>query len=53
MPRKPSKEIIDASKVKLNPVDVFTAVLNDAPECAELRDALIKEGLIEEIKEDE
>lgn len=51
MPRKPSKEIIDASKVKLNPVDVLTAILNGAPECSELRDALINKGLIKEIKE--
>ena len=50
MPRKPSKEIIDASKVKLNPADVLTAVLNGAPDCAELKEALIKEGLVEEIK---
>ena len=50
MPRKPSKEIIDASKVKLNPVDVMTAVLNDAPECRELRDAMVKEGLVQEIE---
>ena len=49
MPRKPSKEVIDAAKVKLNPVDVMTAILNDAPECAELRDALIKEGLVQEV----
>lgn len=50
MPRKPTKEIIDASKVKLNPVDVMTAVLNGAPECYELRDALVKEGLVQEVK---
>lgn len=49
MPRKPSKEVIDAAKVKLNPVDVMTAILNDAPECAELRDALVKEGLVQEV----
>lgn len=51
MPRKPSKEVIEAAKVKLNPVDVFTAVINDAPECAELRNALVDAGLVEEVKE--
>lgn len=50
MPRKPEKEIIEASKAKLNPVDVLTAVLNE-PECAELRDALVSAGLVKEIKE--
>lgn len=50
MPRKPTKDVIDAAKVKLNPVDVLTAVLNE-PECADLRQALIEAGLVEEIKE--
>ena len=52
MPRKPPKDVIEAAKVKLNPVDVMTAVLNE-PECAELRQALIDAGLVEEIKEED
>ncbi|MBR2553449.1 MAG: hypothetical protein IKE94_01195 [Aeriscardovia sp.] len=52
MPRKPSKEIIDAHKASINPQDVLTAVLNE-PECAELRQALIDNGLVQEIKEGE
>lgn len=51
MPKKPSKEIIDAHKAKLNPVDVLTSIINDAPECVELRDALVANGLVEEVKE--
>ena len=53
MPRKPSKEVIEASKKHLNPIDVFTAVINDAPECSELKQALLDKGLIEEVKEDD
>lgn len=49
MPKKPKEDIINAAKVKLNPVDVMTAVLNE-PECADLRQALIDAGLVEEIK---
>lgn len=52
MPRKPNKDIIEAAKVKLKPVDVLTAVLNE-PECSELRQALIDAGLVEEIKEED
>ena len=51
MPRKPNKEVIEAAKVNLNPVDVMTAVLNE-PECSELRQALIDAGLVQEIKEE-
>lgn len=50
MPRKPTQDIINAAKKKLNPVDVLTAVLNE-PECAELRQSLIDAGLVKEIKE--
>lgn len=50
MPKKPKEDIINAAKVKLNPVDVMTAVLNE-PECADLRQGLIDAGLVEEIKE--
>lgn len=52
MPRKPSNEVINAAKVKLNPVDVLTAVLNE-PECSDLKHALIDAGLVKEIKEDD
>lgn len=50
MPKKPKEEIINAAKVKLNPVEVLNAVLNE-PECADLRQALIDANLVEEIKE--
>lgn len=51
MPKKPSKEVINAAKKQLNPVDVMQSILNE-PECAELRKGLIEAGIVEEIKED-
>lgn len=50
MPRKPTKEIINAHKAAINPVAVMTSILNDVPECKELRDALVANGLVEEVK---
>lgn len=47
MPRKPERNIIEAAKVKLNPHDVLSAVLND-PECEELQKELLRQGLIKE-----
>ena len=49
MPKKPDKMTIDASKKKLDPKAVLSAVINETPE---LRDALLEAGLVEEIKED-
>lgn len=48
MPKKPDKITIDAYKNKLDPRAVMSAVINETPE---LRDALLKAGLVEEIKE--
>ena len=48
--KKPTKEVINAAKKNLDPVAALTVILNQ-PECAELREALIKQGLVEEIKE--
>lgn len=48
MPKKPDKLIIEASKKKLDPHAVLSAVINETPE---LRDALLEAGLVEEIKE--
>ena len=47
MPRKPENNVIEAAKVKLNPKDVLSAVLND-PECEELQKELLRLGLIKE-----
>jgi len=49
MPKKPDKMTIDASKKKLDPKAVLSAIINETPE---LRDALLEAGLVEEIKED-
>lgn len=49
MPKKPDKITIEASKKKLDPHAVLSAVINETPE---LRDALLEAGLVEEIKED-
>lgn len=48
MPKKPDINIIEASKKSLDPKAVLSAVINETPE---LRDALLKAGLVEEIKE--
>lgn len=48
MPKQPDKLTIEASKKKLDPKAVLNVVINETPE---LRDALLKAGLVEEIKD--
>ncbi len=50
MPKKPDKMTIEASKKKLDPHAVLSVIINETPE---LRDALLKAGLVEEIVEGE
>lgn len=50
MPTKPMKDVIDAAKKKLDGKAVLEAVINETPE---LRDALLANGLVEEIPDDE
>lgn len=40
MPRKPSQEVLDAHKAKLNPHDVLQVVIN---ETAELKEAVARD----------
>ena len=49
MPVKPTKQAIENGKKKLDPKAVLTAIINDIPA---LREKLIAEGLVEEIKKD-
>lgn len=46
MPRKPSQDTIDAAKAKLDPREVLQVIINETPE---LRDALLEQGLVEEV----
>lgn len=46
MPRKPTKETIDAAKAKLDPREVLQVIINETPE---LREALVEKGLVEEV----
>lgn len=48
MPMKPTPEMIEAGKKKLNPKDVLTVVIAETPD---LRDALLHHGLIKEKEE--
>lgn len=48
MPTKPSAEVLNAAKVKLNPKEVLEVVINETPE---LRDDLLKAGLVEEVED--
>lgn len=48
MPKQPDKLTIEASKKKLDPKAVLSAVINETPE---LKEALLKAGLVEEIKD--
>lgn len=48
MPKQPDKKTIEASKKNLDPRAVLNVIINETPE---LRDALLKEGLVEEIKD--
>lgn len=47
MPRKPDQSTIDAAKAKLDPREVLQVIVNETPE---LRDALLKQGLVEEVQ---
>lgn len=47
MPSKPTKEVIDAYKVKLNPKDVLRVIINETPE---LKTAMLEKGLVKEAK---
>lgn len=46
MPRKPDSTTIDAAKAKLDPREVLQVIVNETPE---LRDALLKKGLVKEV----
>lgn len=48
MPTKPTDDIINAAKVKLDPREVLEVVINETPA---LRDDLLKAGLVEEEEE--
>ena len=47
MPRRPDQTTIDAAKAKLDPREVLQVIINETPE---LRDALLKQGLVEEVE---
>lgn len=46
MPKKPTKEQIEAGKKNLDPKEVLEVVINETPE---LRDALLAAGLVEKV----
>ncbi len=50
MPTKPDKETLDAANTMKNDPDfaksVLTAIINETPQ---LRDALVREGLVKEV----
>lgn len=48
MPTKPTKEVIEASKKKLDPRAILEAVLNDTPELAK---PLMERGLVEKVED--
>lgn len=50
VPTKPSQDIINASKNKLNPHDVMEAVINETPELARM---LVDKGLARELTDEE
>ena len=50
MPTKPSQDIINASKYKLNPHAVMEAVINETPELARM---LVDKGLARELTDEE
>ena len=49
MPTKPSKEIIDACKSKLDPRDVISVVINETPE---LSQAIRESGIFDQEEEE-
>lgn len=48
VPTKPAAEVLNAAKVKLNPKEVLEVVINETPE---LREDLLKAGLVEEVED--
>lgn len=48
VPTKPSSEVINAAKVKLDPREVLEVVINETPA---LREDLLKAGLVEEVED--
>lgn len=48
VPTKPTIEVINAAKVKLDPREVLEVVINETPA---LRADLLKAGLVEEVEE--
>lgn len=48
MPTKPSSEVINAARVRLDPREVLEVVINETPA---LRDDLLKAGLVGEVEE--
>lgn len=48
VPTKPTSEVINAAKVKLDPREVLEVVINETPA---LRDDLLKAELVEEVVE--
>ena len=48
MARKPTKDVINAAKKELNPLDLLNVIINEEKE---LKEALLNRGLVEEVKE--
>lgn len=48
VPTKPTSEVINAAKVKLDPREVLEVVINETPA---MRDDLLKAGLVEEVED--
>lgn len=48
MPKKPDQKIVDASKKHVDPKDVLIAFIQETPE---LREKLLKDGIIYEVEE--
>lgn len=48
MPIKPTQDVIDAHKKKLDPRAVLNTIINETPI---LKDELLKAGLVQEVKE--
>lgn len=48
VPTKPTSEVINAAKVKLDPREVLEVVINETPA---LRDDLLKAELVEEVED--
>ena len=48
VPTKPTSEVINAAKVKLDPREVLEVVINETPA---MRDDLLKAGLVKEVED--